>query len=68
METEQETLARIAQAVANGETVDWEAEERDHAGISGKLRRLRVIDEVAQAHLRPMGKSLKDDPGPRGGG
>ncbi len=60
---DKEVLLRIAEAVTDGSAVDWGAEIDAHAGLRGRLARLRAIEKVAVAHqgsqleaVRPLEK------------
>ena len=61
MESEDRELSRLADSVADGEKVDWEAEEEAHPHLGGRLRRLRDIESIASAHWTPLAETSDAD-------
>ena len=50
MSTEDNALLRVAQAVTDRTPVDWELEAESNESLKPRLRRLRLIEEIASAH------------------
>jgi serine/threonine protein kinase len=53
MSDERDDLERVAAAVADGESVDWQHEDRTNRHLKGMLDRLRVIEKIAEVHRTP---------------
>jgi hypothetical protein len=47
---EELTLLRLAEAISDGQRIDWEAEQSAHESIRSKLRRLQILEAVRSAH------------------
>ena len=52
------TLERVATAVADGDPVDWEREDRANRHLKGKLDRLREIEKIAEVHRTPPDRQV----------
>jgi serine/threonine protein kinase len=78
---EERTLLRLAQAISDGQRIDWEAEQSAHESIRSKLKRLQVLEAVRSAHgtaasadgsespedlPTPTTRTTSDEPGPGG--
>ena len=50
MSADAEHLSSIAEAVADGDAVDWEGEARDHPELSHQLRGLHVMNSISEFH------------------
>ena len=55
-------LQRVAEALADGAGVDWERENREHHGLGGTLRHLKVVRDIAELHRTP--ESMSDGASP----
>ncbi|HZM71400.1 MAG TPA: serine/threonine-protein kinase [Candidatus Cryosericum sp.] len=50
VDEEERTLLRLAQAISDGQRIDWDAEESAHESLKSKLKRLQVLEAVRSAH------------------
>ncbi len=53
-EPEGEAVLKVAKAITDGEAIDWEAERSARQVSEKELRRLRLVEAVAEAHRAAM--------------
>ena len=50
MAADDEPIGELAQAVLDGDSIDWAAAESNSHAPSGLIRQLKIVATVAQAH------------------